>query len=88
MPKDRTRIMPLPMHFPTRSPRLKNPIDDETSKKLKKIIKLNGILTINDKEYKTDIKDLEDLGELGNGTSGHVVKMRHKESDTFIAVKV
>lgn len=87
IPQDRPR-MPLPMHFPSRNVNLRNPLDDETAKKLKKIMKLNGILKINDVEYKTDIKDLEDLGELGNGTSGHVVKMRHKESDTFIAVKV
>ena len=38
--------------------------------------------------YKTEIKDLEHQGELGNGTCGHVVKMRHKPSETVIAVKV
>lgn len=63
-------------------------IDVDTSNKLKKIMKLSGLLKLNGVEYKTDIKDLEDLGELGNGTSGHVVKMRHKASNTFIAVKV
>lgn len=39
-------------------------------------------------KYHTDIKDLEHLGELGNGTCGHVVKMLHKPSNTVIAVKV
>ena len=39
-------------------------------------------------EYKTEIKDLEHQGELGNGTCGHVVKMLHKPSQTVIAVKV
>ena len=39
-------------------------------------------------KYKTEIKDLEHQGELGNGTCGHVVKMRHKPSETVIAVKV
>lgn len=39
-------------------------------------------------KYQTDIKDLEHLGELGNGTCGHVVKMLHKPSNTVIAVKV
>nr|CAD7453173.1 unnamed protein product [Timema tahoe] len=37
--------------------------------------------------YQTEIKDLEDLGELGNGTCGHVVKMLHKPSGVVIAVK-
>jgi hypothetical protein len=39
-------------------------------------------------KYKTEIKDLEHQGELGNGTCGHVVKMLHKPSQTIIAVKV
>ncbi|XP_059610293.1 dual specificity mitogen-activated protein kinase kinase hemipterous-like isoform X2 [Phlebotomus argentipes] len=62
-------------------------IEPETENKLKTIMKRSGILCIDGKEYKTDIKDLEDKGELGNGTSGQVVKMRHVESDTIIAVK-
>lgn len=51
-------------------------------------MKRNGIMTIDHKEYQTEIKDLEDLGDLGNGTSGHVVKMQHKFTGTIIAVKV
>lgn len=51
-------------------------------------MKRNGILTINNEAYRSEIKDLDDLGELGNGTSGHVVKMKHKPTDTIIAVKV
>lgn len=31
---------------------------------------------------------MEHLGELGNGTCGHVVKMLHKSSQKVIAVKV
>jgi len=31
---------------------------------------------------------MKDLGELGNGTCGHVVKMLHEPSNTVIAVKV
>lgn len=61
--------------------------ETETDKKLKKIMKQTGILTINQKQYATDIKDLEHLGDLGNGTSGNVVKMRHVPSGTIIAVK-
>lgn len=51
-------------------------------------MKRSGIITIDNVEYKTELKDLEDLGELGNGTSGHVFKMRHKPTNKVIAVKV
>lgn len=60
----------------------------ETDKKLKEIMKISGNLKINGESYKTDIKDMEDIEELGNGTCGHVVKMRHRLSDEIIAVKV
>ena len=36
----------------------------------------------------THIDDLESLGELGHGTCGHVVKMRHKRTGHLMAVKV
>ena len=39
-------------------------------------------------KYKTDMSDLEPLGELGRGTCGHVVKMRHKQTGQLMAVKV
>ncbi|XP_055906555.1 dual specificity mitogen-activated protein kinase kinase hemipterous isoform X2 [Eupeodes corollae] len=61
--------------------------ETETDKKLKKIMKQTGILTINNQSYKTDIQDLKHIGDLGNGTSGHVVKMQHIPSGTVIAVK-
>lgn len=51
-------------------------------------MKISGNLTINNVLYKTDIKDMEHLEELGNGTCGHVIKMRHKPSGEVIAVKV
>lgn len=60
----------------------------ETERKLKEIMQISGNLTINGVLYKTDIKDMEDIEELGNGTCGHVVKMIHKPSDDIIAVKV
>lgn len=55
---------------------------------MKAIMMRNGLLTINGIEFQTKISDLEDLGELGNGTSGHVVKMKPKQTDSIIAVKV
>jgi mitogen-activated protein kinase kinase 7 len=66
----------------------KKPVDTAFDEKLKKINERNGLLHINGTFYKTSQNDLEDLGELGNGTSGHVVKMRHKDTGEIIAVKV
>lgn len=63
-------------------------IEPETENKLKQIMKRNNILVINDESHRTDINDLIDLGELGSGTSGHVVKMQHRPTGTIIAVKV
>lgn len=65
-----------------------NRSERETTQKLEEIMKRNGILNINDEQHQTDSSDLIDMGELGSGTSGHVVKMRHKKTDTIIAVKV
>lgn len=61
--------------------------DTEFEAKLQEIMKMNGILNINGQKYHTQIEDLEHLGELGNGTCGHVVKMKHKLSGVVIAVK-
>ncbi|XP_063983736.1 dual specificity mitogen-activated protein kinase kinase 7-like [Diachasmimorpha longicaudata] len=63
------------------------PHDSEVESKLQEIMKMNGILNINGTKYQTEMEDLEHLGELGNGTCGHVVKMRHKPSGVVIAVK-
>ena len=35
---------------------------------------------VNGRRIPAHIDDLELLGDLGNGTCGHVVKMRHKPS--------
>ncbi|GAB1866433.1 mitogen-activated protein kinase kinase [Camponotus japonicus] len=61
--------------------------DSEFESKMQEIMKMSGILNINGQRYQTEMKDLEHLGELGNGTCGHVVKMRHKPSGVVIAVK-
>lgn len=63
-------------------------LEPEIEIKLNEIMTRSGIITIDGTEYKTDIKDLEDMGELGNGTSGHVVKMKHTPTSKSIAVKV
>lgn len=60
----------------------------ETEEKLREIMRISGNITINGRTHKTDIKDMEEIEELGNGTCGHVIKMRHKPSGEIIAVKV
>ena len=63
------------------------PSHDEYERKLEEIMKLSGVLTIDGKTYKTLIDELVALGDLGNGTCGHVVKMKHRESGKIIACK-
>jgi len=50
-------------------------------------MKLSGVLSIDGMTYKTPIEELVPLGDLGNGTCGHVVKMKHRESGKIIACK-
>ena len=61
--------------------------NEEQERKLKEIMSQTGLLQINGRQYSTRIDDLELIGDLGNGTCGHVVEMRHKESGAVIAVK-
>ena len=63
------------------------PSQDEYERKLDEIMKLSGVLKIDGRKYPTPICDLEPIGDLGNGTCGHVVKMRHKETGKIIACK-
>lgn len=80
---NRRHLLPLPISFQQPS------VDStETDNKLKEIMKISGVLTIGNVKYTTKMSDMEHLGELGNGTCGHVVKMRHKLSGAIIAVKV
>ena len=63
------------------------PSHDEYERKLEEIMKLSGVLNIDGKVFKTPIEELIPLGDLGNGTCGHVVKMKHRESGKIIACK-
>lgn len=60
----------------------------DIERKLREIMKISGDLKIEGVLYKTEVKDMEHIEELGNGTCGHVVKMRHRPSGKIIAVKV
>lgn len=62
--------------------------EGDIQNKLQKIASGSGQLTIDGKKLETHTSDLQELGELGNGTSGQVIKMRHISSNTYIAVKV
>lgn len=77
-------VRPLPT-LPVFPP--KSSDSSETESKLREVYKMSGKLTIGGVQYNSSIKDLEQLGELGSGTCGHVVKMLHKPSSAVIAVK-
>ncbi|XP_050306370.1 dual specificity mitogen-activated protein kinase kinase 7-like isoform X2 [Anthonomus grandis grandis] len=59
----------------------------ETENRLREIMKTSGDIKIDGVLYRTDIKDMVHIEELGYGTCGHVVKMRHNPSGKIIAVK-
>ncbi|XP_067661825.1 dual specificity mitogen-activated protein kinase kinase 7-like isoform X1 [Haliotis asinina] len=65
----------------------KAPESGEIDQKYEEIMKQSGILSINGNKYPTDISDMEPLGELGHGTCGQVVRMRHKLTQHPMAVK-
>ncbi|PZC74234.1 hypothetical protein B5X24_HaOG208160 [Helicoverpa armigera] len=68
--------------FPPRSPQA-----TETEYRMREVYKVSGKLNVDGVEYRSHVDDLQQLGELGSGTCGHVVKMLHKPSNTVIAVK-
>lgn len=72
--------LPVPQPMPQR-----NSHEDDT--RWQEIIQRSGLLKINGQEYRTQVSDMDHLGELGNGTCGLVVKMCHKPSNVIIAVK-
>lgn len=59
----------------------------ENAEKFKSILGRNKILTINGKEWKSEREDMQDQGEIGYGTCGHVQKMIHLPTGTPMAVK-
>ncbi|XP_060068127.1 dual specificity mitogen-activated protein kinase kinase 7-like [Ylistrum balloti] len=65
----------------------KQPNSAEIERRYKEIMSQTGILTLDGKKYPTEISELQHLGELGHGTCGHVVKMRHKITNHLMAVK-
>ncbi|XP_041368873.1 dual specificity mitogen-activated protein kinase kinase 7-like isoform X2 [Gigantopelta aegis] len=67
--------------------RSRPPDSREIDQKYEEIMKQSGILTINKQKIHTEIGDLESQGELGHGTCGQVIKMKHKGTGYLMAVK-
>lgn len=59
------------------------------SDKYREIMKNTGVLWLSEKmpRVKTDMTDLRQVCELGSGTCGHVIKMKHPANGKMIAVK-
>lgn len=62
-------------------------MDPSLKEKFDQVMERHGILIINGVDTKAGRDDMEDMGEIGFGTCGHVYKMRHKPSGTLMAVK-
>ncbi|XP_063695505.1 dual specificity mitogen-activated protein kinase kinase hemipterous-like [Culicoides brevitarsis] len=74
----------------SRNKLLKLPIrktERENAEKFKNIMGRNKILTINGQEWHSEREDMQDQGEIGYGTCGHVQKMIHLPTGTPMAVK-
>ncbi|CAE1270016.1 MAP2K7 [Acanthosepion pharaonis] len=69
------------------SPAQRQPDGTEIEQKYQEIMKQTGILNVNGQKLPSDCSDLEALGELGHGTCGQVIKMRHKKTNSYLAVK-
>ncbi|XP_013419115.1 dual specificity mitogen-activated protein kinase kinase 7 [Lingula anatina] len=70
------------------SPQTTKPLDSvDIEQKYHEIMKQAGILHFNGQKIKSKIVDLEPMIELGQGTCGHVVKMKHKGTGHLLAVK-
>lgn len=62
---------------------------DEIDRKYQEIMQLSGQLNFGEMgQLQSDQTDLEDLGELGHGTCGQVITMKHKTTGKILAVKV
>uniref|UniRef100_A0A8D2D828 Dual specificity mitogen-activated protein kinase kinase 7 n=1 Tax=Sciurus vulgaris TaxID=55149 RepID=A0A8D2D828_SCIVU len=48
----------------------------EIDQKLQEIMKQTGYLTIGGQRYQAEINDLENLGEMGSGTCGHIIAVK------------
>ncbi|XP_074605346.1 dual specificity mitogen-activated protein kinase kinase 7-like isoform X1 [Brevipalpus obovatus] len=47
----------------------------------------NGFIVLNEKKYKFSMNDLQFIADVGFGSCGQVVEMKHKATNTTVAVK-
>ncbi|XP_071947450.1 dual specificity mitogen-activated protein kinase kinase 7-like [Antedon mediterranea] len=92
LPEASTPTRNRPRHhvdFPRPGPPVHRPsiTSSEIDKKLEKIMCQTGKLSINGEKYQVTTESLELLGEIGFGSCGHVIKMRHKRTSCIVAVK-
>ncbi|XP_049273028.1 dual specificity mitogen-activated protein kinase kinase 7 [Rhipicephalus sanguineus] len=74
--------------LPTSSPIItRQDSGGDSESKLKEILKAGNVLTIGGQQHRVEMADLEKLCDLGSGTCGHVVKMRHRPTGKVLAVK-
>lgn len=62
--------------------------DEEVEERYNAIRERSGVLTILNAEYKAELRDIEELAELGRGAFGVVRKARFKKTGTLMAVKI
>ncbi|XP_038046871.1 dual specificity mitogen-activated protein kinase kinase 7-like isoform X2 [Patiria miniata] len=75
-------------NFPRSSAPQRNSIDSrEIERKLQEIMRQTGKLTVDGRRVPFNIDSLEAIDELGFGSCGHVIRMRHKDTKTIVAVK-
>ncbi|XP_076316292.1 dual specificity mitogen-activated protein kinase kinase 7-like [Tachypleus tridentatus] len=83
----RTAMLPLSLPPHEYSLRSQESTNYQMESKLRKIYQHAGTLTIDGMTYHSSVDDMIQLGELGTGTCGHVVRMEHKPSRKVMAVK-
>ncbi|XP_076823044.1 dual specificity mitogen-activated protein kinase kinase 7-like [Clavelina lepadiformis] len=83
-PKKKQISFALP---PTFSPPVKSQESEKVNARLQEVIRQNGKLRINGAVHKADVKEFENLGQIGSGTCGQVYKMKYRPTGHIMAVK-
>ncbi|MFH4976553.1 hypothetical protein AB6A40_003262 [Gnathostoma spinigerum] len=60
----------------------------EVNERYEQIRSRSGVLNIADREFRAELKDIEEIGELGRGAFGVVRKARFKKTGSLMAVKI
>lgn len=65
----------------------RKPDSAEIEQKYQEIMKQTDMLILNGKKVHVELKEMEAMGELGHGTCGQVIRMKHLPSGMMMAVK-